>query len=239
MDLHGVQFTWLGHGTSLIRTPEGKTILVDPWVQTNPACPDDKKQLGKLDAMLITHAHGDHIGDAVTVAQQSRPDQVVSIVELGAWLQKKGVQNIIAMNKGGTIDVAGTRVTMVHADHSCGITDGDQILYGGEPNGYVVDVQNGFRLYFSGDTNVFGDMRLIAELYRPDVAILPIGDFYTMGPREAAYAARLLNVRAVIPTHYATFPVLTGRPQALREELGKLNLSNVEVVDIHPGQTIR
>jgi L-ascorbate metabolism protein UlaG (beta-lactamase superfamily) len=127
---------------------------------------------------------------------------------------------------------------MVHADHSCGIQDGDQIVYGGEAVGYVITFENGFRLYASGDTNLFGDMRLIAELYQPQVAILPIGDLYTMGPREAARAAQLLNVRAVIPGHYATFPALPGTPGAMREELGRLGAGAVEVVEIEPGQTI-
>ena len=238
MDLRGLQVTWLGHGTFKFRTPGGKSILIDPWVQGNPACPDDQKQLGALDTILVTHAHFDHIGDAVTVARETHPQHVVSIVELGNWLTGKGVENIVSFNKGGTLDLGEFRATMVHADHSCGITDGDQTLYGGEAVGYVLRFDSGLCLYFAGDTNVFGDMRIIGELYHPQVAILPIGDYYTMGPHEACYATGLLGVQAVIPAHYATFPILTGRPSTLRAELDRVGLSHVEVAEMHPGQTI-
>lgn len=137
------------------------------------------------------------------------------------------------MNKGGTVNVDGIKVTMVHADHSCGIQEGDQILYGGEAVGYVVELENGFRLYHSGDTALFGDMRLIGELYQPDVACLPIGDHYTMGPREAAHAIRLLGVKKVVPLHWGTFPVLTGTPQALRE--AAKDVDGLEVAELQPG----
>jgi L-ascorbate metabolism protein UlaG (beta-lactamase superfamily) len=238
MDLHGLQVTWLGHGTFKLRTPAGKSLLLDAWVQGNPACPADQKHVGKLDTLLITHGHGDHIGDAVTVAQEAQPDQVLGVFEIGAWLAKKGVQNTVGMNKGGTLDLGWVKVTMVHADHSCGILDGDEMIYGGEAVGYVLRFPDGFSLYAAGDTNVFGDMRIIGELYQPEAAILPIGDFYTMGPREAAYAARLLNVRGVIPAHYATFPALSGTPAALREALGTFGAAHIEVAELRPGQTL-
>ena len=238
MDLRGLQVTWLGHGTFKLRTNEGKTLLIDPWVQNNPACPADQKHVGKLDTILVTHGHGDHIGDAIAVAQEAQPDQIVGVFETSAWLERKGVQNTIGMNKGGTFDLGWVRVTMVHADHSCGILDGDTMIYGGEAVGYVLRFPSGLSLYAAGDTNVFGDMQIIAELYRPHVAILPIGDFYTMGPDEAAYAAKLLDVPAVIPAHYATFPVLTGTPTALRERLKTLGRGQVEIAEITPGQTI-
>jgi L-ascorbate metabolism protein UlaG (beta-lactamase superfamily) len=237
MDLHGTRITWLGHGTFTFTTPAGKTILLDPWVQSNPACPEDKKHPGKLDAMLITHGHFDHIGDVLAVAAESQPDQVVGIFEMANWLESKGVANAIGMNIGGTIDVAGTRATMVHADHSCGIIEGDAILYSGQAAGYVIDFGNDLRVYVAGDTNVFGDMSIIGALYKPQVAILPIGDLYTMGPREAAYAARLLGVETIIPAHFATFPALTGTPAGLREALASFGLDNVVVHELQPGQT--
>src|SRR5579862_4868514 len=219
MDLQGTQITWLGHGTFKLRTPGGKTVLLDPWTYNNPACPEDQKRVGKLDSILITHGHYDHIGDAITIASESQPTHVVAVFETANWLDSKGVANVTGFQKGGTVDLDGIKVTMVHADHSCGITDGDQIIYGGEAVGFVITMENGFKLYAAGDTNVFSDMAIIGDLYQPHLAILPIGDFYTMGPREAAYALKLLRVPAVVPAHFATFPALTGTPAALRDEL--------------------
>ncbi len=232
MDLKGIKLTWLGHATFRIQTPGGKTILLDPWVTGNPACPQNEKTVKKVDVMLCTHGHFDHIGDAVAIAKQHSPT-VVGIPELIGWLEKKGVKNTAMMNKGGTQAVGDIRVTMVHADHSCGITDGDQIVYGGEACGYVIHFENGIKIYHAGDTNVFGDMKIIHDLYNPEIAMLPIGDHFTMSPREAAYAVGLLKPRTVIPMHFATFPVLTGRPS----ELAKL-VKDVEVCEMKPGQTI-
>jgi L-ascorbate metabolism protein UlaG (beta-lactamase superfamily) len=237
MDLRGVQITWLGHGTYKVRAPNGKTLLLDSWVHNNPATPADQKQLGRLDAMLLSHGHFDHIGDAIQVAKETQPAHVVGIFELCNYLDRKGVQNTLAMNKGGTVDLGGVRATMVHADHSCGILDGDQIIYGGEAVGYVLRFENGPTVYFAGDTNVFGDMRLIGELYQPEIALLPIGDLFTMSPREAAWAARLLNVKAVIPGHFGTFPALNGSPSGLREELQAQGAGGIEVIELQPGQT--
>lgn len=238
MDTKGVQITWLGHGTFLFTSNSGKRILLDPWVKGNPAVPDDKKDVGRLDSILVTHAHGDHIGDIFEIAASAQPQHIVSIVEISRWLDSKNVQNTVEMNKGGTFDLGGVKVTMTHADHSCGITDGDTVLYGGEAVGYVIAFENGLKVYAAGDTNVFSDMAIIGDLYQPDLALLPVGDHYTMGPREAAYAMRLLKTPAVIPMHYATFPVLTGSPAALRDALGSFGLSSVEVLDVKPGQTV-
>lgn len=232
------QLTWLGHATFKLQTPHGKKVLIDPWVQGNPACPADQKNINQLDLMLLTHGHFDHIGDAVTIANEAKPSTIVGVFELTSWLGSKGVQNCVGINIGGSLNVDGVRVTMTHADHSCGISDGDAIIYGGVAAGYVIELENGAKLYHAGDTALFGDMQLIGELYHPSVVLLPIGDFYTMAPREAAYACKLLNPQAVVPMHFGTFPALTGTPQALREELAKLGLQHIEVIAMHPGQTI-
>ena len=166
------------------------------------------------------------------IAKQHNPT-VVGIFELCAWLEKKGAKKTSPMNKGGTQAVGDVRVTMVHADHSCGILDGNQIIYGGEACGFVTEFQNGLKIYHAGDTAVFGDMQIIRELYAPDIALLPIGDHYVMSPREAAYACRLLKPKAVVPMHFGTFPVLTGTPAQFKQ-LAK----DVEVVEMKPGQTL-
>jgi L-ascorbate metabolism protein UlaG (beta-lactamase superfamily) len=232
MNLNGVKLTWLGHATFRFETPAGKIVLLDPWVMGNPICPQGEKDVKKVDIMLCTHGHGDHIGDAVEIGKKHTP-AVVGIPELCGWLRRKGVKNLAEMNKGGTQAVGDIKVTMVHADHSCGIQDGDQLIYGGEACGYVIEFSNGLKIYHAGDTNVFGDMRIIHDLYAPDIAMLPIGDHYTMSPREAAYACNLLQTQTVIPMHFATFPVLTGRPSTLQKLV-----PGVEVLEMTPGVTI-
>jgi L-ascorbate metabolism protein UlaG (beta-lactamase superfamily) len=232
MNLNGVKLTWLGHATFRVETPGGKIVLIDPWVMGNPACPANEKKVKHVDIMLCTHGHFDHIGDAVEIANQHNP-KVVGIPELCGWLEKKGVKQTASMNKGGTQTVDDIKVTMVHADHSCGIQDGDEIIYGGEACGYVVEFANGLKIYHAGDTNVFGDMEIIRELYAPSIAMIPIGDHFTMGPREAAYACKLLKPKTVIPMHFGTFPALTGTPS----ELQKL-ISDIEVRRMKPGETI-
>jgi L-ascorbate metabolism protein UlaG (beta-lactamase superfamily) len=231
----GARITWLGHSTFLITTTEGKRLLVDPWVMQNPACPEDQKDVGDLDGILITHAHFDHIGDAVEIGR-STGAPLLSIPETSRWLGSKGLTNLVEFNKGGTVEVAGCKAHMVHAVHSCGITDGDQIIYGGEAAGYVIELENGFRLYHAGDTAVFSDMALIGKLLAPDIAMLPIGDHYTMGPRSAAEAVRMLGVTTVIPMHFGTFPILTGTPDDLRKEAG--DVAGLEVIDLEPGGTL-
>jgi L-ascorbate metabolism protein UlaG (beta-lactamase superfamily) len=235
LQTHGNKLTWLGHSAFRITTPSGKIIVVDPWVKTNPACPENLKNVEKLDILLITHGHFDHIADAVELGNKHKP-QIVAIYETCAWLESKGVENTHGMNKGGTQRVGEIEVTMVQAIHSCGISDGDKIVYGGEACGYVIRLPGGFSVYHAGDTAVFGDMKLIGELYSPDLALLPIGDFYTMGPREAAHAIRLLGVRHAIPMHFGTFPVLTGRPDRLRELTQ--DISGLEIHTLKPGDTI-
>ena len=232
MNLNGVKLTWLGHATFRIETPAGKTVIIDPWIMGNPMCPDSEKNVKGVDVLLCTHGHGDHIGDAVEIARKHNPI-VVGIPELARWLGKKGAKQIAEMNKGGTQTVGDIKVTMVHADHSCGIQDGDELIYGGEACGYVIEFSNGVRMYHAGDTNVFGDMAIIRELYSPEIAMLPIGDHYTMGPREAAYACKLLKPKTLIPMHFGTFPVLTGRPNQLQTLV-----PDVEVFEMKPGATV-
>ena len=165
----GNKLTWLGHATFRITTPSGKVIVIDPWVQTNPMCPEPLKKFDRLDTMLITHGHFDHIADAVALGKQFKP-QIVGIFETCVWLESKGVSNTNGMNKGGTQRVGEIEVTMVNAIHSCGIQDGDKIVYGGEACGYIIRLPGGLTIYHAGDTAVFGDMKLIGELYAPDLA---------------------------------------------------------------------
>jgi L-ascorbate metabolism protein UlaG (beta-lactamase superfamily) len=231
-----VSFTWIGHGTWKARSAKGKEILIDPWVMNNPVAPETLKTVDKCDLMLITHGHFDHIHDAVEIARRTKPT-IVCNFEISAWLGSKGLEadKIIGANQGGTVDVDGIKVTLVHAEHTCGITeDGGHIVYGGDACGLVIEFENGFQVYFAGDTDVFGDMALIAELAHFDVAFLPIGGFYTMGPERAAKAAKLLGVKTVVPMHFGTFPILSGRPDQLQELVG----NSVKVLDIKPGDSV-
>lgn len=235
LQTRGNKLTWLGHATFRITTPAGKVIVIDPWVQTNPMCPEPLKKFERLNTMLITHGHFDHIADAVALGKQFKP-QIVGIVETCVWLESKGVSNTNGMNKGGTQRVGEIEVTMVNAIHSCGIQDGDKIVYGGEACGYIIRLPGGLTIYHAGDTAVFGDMKLIGELYSPDLALLPIGDHFTMGPREAAIAIRLLGVRQVIPMHFGTFPALVGRPEELRRITE--DISGLEIHALKPGDSL-
>jgi L-ascorbate metabolism protein UlaG (beta-lactamase superfamily) len=227
-----LSFTWLGHATFTLRTPGGKRIIMDPWVSTNPMCPESARQVGALDLMLITHGHGDHTADAISIGRSSGA-HVVAPFELAVWLQKKGLQHVTGMNPGGTLHMLGLSITMVPAVHSSSVEDGSDVVYTGIATGYVIKFEDGTTIYFAGDTSVFGDMRLIAEMYKPTIGFLPIGDLYTMGPEQAAKACELLGISHVVPMHYGTFPALTGTPARLRELLG----SRTQVVELKPGET--
>jgi L-ascorbate metabolism protein UlaG (beta-lactamase superfamily) len=227
-----LSFTWLGHATFVFHSPGGKRIIVDPWVSTNPSCPESAKPVGPLDLMLITHGHGDHTGDALSIGR-STGAPVVAPYELSLWLQKKGLQRVTGMNPGGTLDMLGLSITMVPAIHSSSVEEDGRIVYAGLATGYVITFEDRTTIYFAGDTSIFGDMRLIADIYKPSIAFLPIGDLYTMGPAQAAKACELLGVAQVVPMHYGTFPALTGTPAKLRELLG----NRTQMLELRPGES--
>lgn len=221
--------TWLGHSAFRVDTPGGKRVYVDPFLHGNPKCPEAEQTPERVDIVALTHGHGDHVGDTVALAQ-AHGCTAVAQVELAGWLESKGVERTAGPNKGGTVDVDGVKFTLTNAFHSSSTPDG---VYAGEACGIVVEVENGTTIYFAGDTCVFGDMQLIGRIYEPDLAVLPIGDHYTMGPREAAVALELLGAKRCLPCHWGTFPVLTGRPAALQELA-----PGVKVEAVEPGEPV-
>ena len=222
--------TWLGHAAFRVDTPGGKRIYLDPWLG-NPKCPEGERNPERVDVIALTHGHDDHVGDTVELAKQFGCP-VVAQVELRGWLGGQGLESDMSQsfNKGGTVEQEGVRFTLTDAKHSSACPDG---TYAGEAAGFVVEVENGTKLYFAGDTCVFGDMQLIGRIYEPDVAILPIGGHYTMDPREAAVALELLGVRRCIPCHYGTFELLAGTPDELRKRA-----PDVEVIAPQPGESV-
>jgi len=231
--LKGTHITWLGHSTVLVETPGGTKILIDPFIAHNPKYPKDFTLPSKVDYILLTHGHGDHSSDTVPVASE-HDSTVVAIYELASYVAGKGVARTIGMNLGGTVQLADVAATMVEAKHSAGAEDEAGTHYVGVAVGYVLTIADGPVLYHAGDTAVFGDMKLIRELYQPEIAMLPIGGHFTMGPKEAALATRFLEPKRVLPIHFGTFPQLTGTP----EELAALVGNRVEVVSWKPGETI-
>jgi L-ascorbate metabolism protein UlaG (beta-lactamase superfamily) len=214
-----MKITWLGHSVFELQFDSGEVLVLDPWMEGNPAFPKDYK-IKRVDAIAISHAHSDHTDGLIALAKEFEP-KVVAIFEVATYFGSKGVKNTVGMNKGGTVDLGFVKLTMTHAIHSSAIKEGDRLLYGGEAAGYILTGKDGRRSYFAGDTTLFSDMALLADLYEPELAFLPIGDHFTMGPHEAAHAARMLKVKKVVPMHYGTFPVLTGRPEDLAARVKK------------------
>lgn len=237
--LGGTRITYLGHSTFRLTTPGDERIMIDPFLTNNPTTPEDMKDPGALETILITHGHFDHFDDAINFAQETGA-QAVSNFEIFSYLQANGVENAAPIQKGGTAQIGGVKVTATHAFHSSSIAEDDgTIVYGGEPMGYVIEFESGFKLYHAGDTALFGDMQLIGELYSPDLALLPIGDRLTMGPYQAAHAARLLGVDHVVPIHYSpdVLPLFTGTPDDFKEQASEI-APNVQVHVMEPGDDL-
>jgi len=231
--LKGTRITWLGHATVLVTTAKGTNILIDPFIEQNPKYPKGFVLPEKIDFILLTHGHGDHITDVVPVAKK-HGSKVVAIYELADYVKGKGVQETIGMNLGGTVQLDDVAATMVEAKHSSGAQDEDGTHYVGVAAGYVLTVAGGPVLYHAGDTSVFSDMQLIKELYAPEVALLPIGGHFTMDPKQASLAVKYLAPKTVLPLHFGTFPPLTGTPEQLAALVG----ADVEVVRWTPGESI-
>lgn len=226
-----VQVTWLGHSAFSIVSPNGRVILIDPWLE-NPKAPKGARDVNAVDIILVTHGHGDHLGNTVEIGRRTNA-RVVAIHEVALFLQSQGLARVEGINKSGSVTIDGITITMTQAEHSGGMEPGGSMQVGGDPAGYVIRFENGFAVYHAGDTGVFGDMRLIRELYAPDLAILPIGGYFTMGPREAALACTLLRPRHIIGMHYGTYPILSGTPEELRKSLPPGMKTRVKV--LQPG----
>jgi L-ascorbate metabolism protein UlaG (beta-lactamase superfamily) len=228
-----LSITWYGHATFVVTSPGGKRIVFDPFLEHNPVCPPGMKKINQADLILVSHGHSDHTSDVPAVSRATDAP-ILAVYELALWFERKGLKNVQGMGIGGTVSVAGLQVTMVPAVHTSSVVEGDTNVYLGQPAGFIVRMEDEQVIYFAGDTAVFGDMRLIAEMYSPQIGFLPIGDHFTMGPDAAAIAARMLAVRQVVPMHYGTFPVLTGRPDRLKKLVDPFG---IDVLVLKPGET--
>jgi len=232
-----LSITWLGHSTFLLGLADGKRIVLDPWL-SNPRCPPQFAKpdaLKPVDLILVSHGHSDHTGDVVPLARATQAP-VVCIFELGGHFVERGLQDVRDMGVGGTQTVNGIRVTMTWSAHSGSVVDDARVVYSGGATGFIIRAPGTPTIYFAGDTGLFGDMKMIGELYKPEIAFLPIGDHYTMGPDTAAIAARWLGVRQVVPMHWGTFPLLTGTPEMLKEQLAG---TGINVLELEPGETAK
>ncbi len=229
-----VTITWLGHSAFKFESPKGQILLVDPWLE-NPKAPPGAKEIPIVDLIFLTHGHGDHLGNTVEIARRTNA-RVFAIYEVALYLQKLGLAKVEGINISGSVDADGILVTMVPAQHSSGLEPGGDMLAGGDPAGFVFRFQNGFSIYHAGDTGLFGDMRLIGEMYKPDLVILPIGGYFTMGPREAAKAVQLLKPKYVLGMHYGTFPILSGTPEDVKKHLP--GPSRRKILKLEPGESV-
>jgi L-ascorbate metabolism protein UlaG (beta-lactamase superfamily) len=242
------EILWLGQSAFRIKTPGGKVIVIDPWLTKNPKAPADYKNLdkiGKMDIILVTHGHGDHLGDAPDLAKKHNAP-MWGPAGLNQSLQTLGVlspQLAPRMGKGGTIQpFPKVKITAVHAEHSSELvwhnpaTDKDETHVGGEPVGYIIELENGFKIYHTGDTAVFGDMKYIADRFRPDLVMVPIGGHSVMSPEDAAYATKeLLKPKHAIPMHYGTNPFLVGTPEEYIKAMGD---TPIKIHNMNPGETL-
>jgi L-ascorbate metabolism protein UlaG (beta-lactamase superfamily) len=228
-----LSITWFGHSAFLLKAPGGISVVIDPWL-ANPKAPAGAMNIAPVDLILVTHGHSDHLGNTIELAQRTGAT-VISIFEISLYLQKQGVADARGMNKGGSMSIDGLSVTMVDAKHSSDIDVGGEVVPGGEAAGFIVEFENGFKVYHAGDTAVFGDMKIIGDLYKPQAVILPIGGLYTMDPREAAYACKLLKPKYIVGMHYGTFPALSGTPAALKKNLPAS--MKKAVVELEPGKS--
>jgi L-ascorbate metabolism protein UlaG (beta-lactamase superfamily) len=223
------KLTWLGHATFTLESPTGKVVLVDPWLEGNPRSPANAEP-ARVDLILVTHGHFDHLADAVRLANAHKAP-LLATFELANWFEAQGAETAVGHNKGSRNAYGDLTISLTNAFHSSSTPDG---VYAGEPVGFVVRLESGFTVYFAGDTCVFGDMALIKRLHQPDLAVLPIGNAFTMDPIEAGLAVELLGVRRVVPAHYGTFPALIGTPDELRAQVP----AEVEVIAPEPGVTV-